>query len=112
MDFKTIYVQAMREHQPKQFNELVRSGRIEAYLQERSKEAHAMLRDLLKDEPRGPGGAVSNLAKERAAEEQVLAVFLDFPQPESEQNPEPPDDLPKRSTLTSKAPTTGSTRAA
>lgn len=89
MEFKIPYALAMREADPKGFNELSRSGKLEAHLQEVSLKAHQMLKDLLADKPRSHG--LVSQADVAAAEEVVRATLIDFP--EKEQNPEPPDDL-------------------
>lgn len=92
MEFKIPYALAMREADPKGFNELSRTGRLEGHLQEVSLRAHQMLEDLLADKPRDSHGLQSQ-ADVAAAEEVVRATLIDFPTPEKDQNPEPPDDL-------------------
>lgn len=95
MEFKLPYVLAMREQDPKGFQQLVRSGMMERHLQEKALEARQMLDQLLADKPRDQQGN-PNPADVVAAEEVVRGTLIDFPTPESDQNPEPPDDLPKR----------------
>lgn len=93
MEFKSQYVHAMREQAPKMFRDLVKHGRIEQHLDQKSGEAHEMLRQLLAQHP-NPG-----LAERREAEEIVRQTLIEFPpeKPERE-NAEPPDDLPRFST--------------
>lgn len=93
MDFKGPYLQTMRVKDPGLFMELRRSNRLDQFVQQKSMEAHQMLQDLL--QAKG-----SDLASRREAEEEVMAVFLDFPVPEKDQRPEPPDDLKRHPTLT------------
>jgi hypothetical protein len=95
VDFKVPYALAMSERDPKGFNELSRSGKLEQHLQEVSLRAHQMLKDLLADKPRDRHGLVSQ-ADEAAAEEVVMATLIEFPTPEKDQNPEPPDDLTQK----------------
>jgi hypothetical protein len=49
--FKGTYLLAMREQAPKMFMELRRSGKLDQHLQEKSTEAHQMLRELLAQKP-------------------------------------------------------------
>ena len=93
MEFKGTFLLAMREKDPKLFMALRRSGQLNQYVQEKSQEAHAMLRGILAKREKSPHGNPLP-ADLREAEEVVLAHFLEFPVPEREQNPEPPDDLP------------------
>lgn len=94
MDFKGPYLAVMREQAPKMFQALVRSGRMDQHVQEKAIEAHNMLEDLLANEPKLPSGAVRNPEAQARAEEIVRATLIEFPTPESEQNPEPGSDLP------------------
>src|SRR4051812_21954939 len=102
MEFKSQYLQAMRDNAPKLLAELHRHGRLEQHLQQKSAEAHAMLRDLLKKHPD------PSLAQQRQAEEIVRQTLIEFPpeKPDPE-NAEPPDDLP---VPRSKARTSSSSR--
>jgi hypothetical protein len=95
VDFKVPYALAMSERDPKGFNELSRSGKLEQHLQEVSLRAHQMLKDLLADKPRDRHGLVSQ-ADVAASEEVVMATLIEFPTPEKDQNPEPPDDLTQK----------------
>ena len=56
MEFKGTYLLAMREQAPKMFMELRRSGKLDQHLQEKSTEAHQMLRELLAQKPRTARG--------------------------------------------------------
>jgi hypothetical protein len=95
VDFKVPYVLAMREQAPQMFRELRQSGKLDEFLQERSVEAHHMLKELLAQRPKDRDG-LSYTSDRRWAEEVVLHHFLDFHIPEKDQRPEPPDDLPDR----------------
>ena len=89
MEFKEPYLLAMREQAPRMFQELRRHGRLDQHVQQKSREAHAMLRDLMK-EHKAPGPA-----ERHQAEEIVLATLIEFPAEQKPQdNLEPPDDLP------------------
>ncbi len=98
MEFKGPYLDAMIAQNPKMFMGLRKSGRLESHLQEKSKQAHKMLKNLLADKPKGADGWPKNPQEEQIAEEIVRATLIDFPAPLPSQSPEPPDDLPKRRT--------------
>ena len=93
MEFKGPYLLAMREQDPKGFMELLRSGKLEQHLQAKTQEAYRMKADLLANKPKNEWGNY-DLADEREAEELVRHQLIEFPTPERDQNPEPPDDLP------------------
>ncbi len=93
MDFKAPYVQVLRLRDPKLFMELRRTNKLDDYLQEKSREAHELLAQLLAGEPKGVDGFPKDPQAERLAEERVMAQMMDFPVPEKDQRPEPPDDL-------------------
>ncbi len=80
MDFKSRYVQVLRDQDPKLFRELVKTNKIDQYLQEKSLEAHELLETLLAPEPKGPDGLPRDPQAQRLAEERVMAQMLDFPQ--------------------------------
>ena len=87
MTFKGPYMQAMRQQPPQMFNELVRSGQLEAHVRKKSEEAHQMLRDPLAPEPKGVDGLPGDPQAQRLAEERMLGEMLNFPQPESQRHP-------------------------
>ena len=91
MEFKSPYLHAMRDRAPKMFNQLVRSGQIEAHLQEKSAEAHRMFRELTPEAPTLPNGVPKD-PWAREAEEAVLATLIEFPS----DSPEPIDPLSKQ----------------
>ncbi len=97
MNFKGTYLQALRERDPKLFMELRRNGQLDKHLQDKSQEAHGLLEQLVAHEPKGVDGLPKDPQAQRLAEERVMSQMLDFPVPEKEQHPEPPDDLPDRS---------------
>ena len=96
MDFQYPYLLAMREQAPKMFMELRRSGKMNQFLQDKGEEANRLLAELLANKPKDKYGLYS-LVDEREAEEIVGAQLIEFPVPEKDQNPEPPDDLPSKS---------------
>jgi len=93
MEFKSIYVHALRDNNPALLRDLVRNGQLEAHLQAKSAEAHELLNQLLASEPKGPDGLPKDQQAQRLAEERVLAEMLEFPEETpSEENQEPTDD--------------------
>ena len=84
MEFRVAYLQAMRERDPKGFNQLVRSGQMEAFLQAKTTEAYAMLEQLLAGQPRDPNGAVLDLVAQRQAERTVIETLIEEPLPTPE----------------------------
>lgn len=80
MEFKFPYLTAMREQAPAMFNQLVRSGQMDAHLQEKSTEAHRMFRDLTASLPKLPSGYPRDEQAASAAERQVLETLIEFPQ--------------------------------
>jgi hypothetical protein len=83
MEFKMPYLLAMREQAPKMFNELAHSGGINAHLQKKSAEAHALFADLTKGDEKLPSGALRDPAREAAVTNQVMDTMIDFPWPEA-----------------------------
>ena len=73
MEFKEPYLLAMRESAPEMFMQLRKSGQLEQHLQEKSVQAHQLLRELLSHSPN------PSLPERREAEEQVRATLIDFP---------------------------------
>jgi hypothetical protein len=95
MNFMGTYLQAMRQQAPGMFNELARAGKLETFAHQKSVEAHRLLNELLAPEPKGVDGLPKDPQALRLAEERVMGEMLDFPVPERDQHPEPPDDLPQ-----------------
>jgi len=110
MEFKGPYLFSMREQAPKMFMELRRSGKLDQHLQEKSEEAHRLLEELLKGKPKDSHG-LYDPADKREAEEIVRHQLIEFPTPEKDQNPEPPDDLPTAPMHGSRERTSRSSRA-
>ncbi len=79
MAFKLPYMQAMRECVPKMFQELSKSGELEEFVQLKAMEAHRLFLELTKDAPKGSGGGPAQPWR-REAEEQVMALMLEFDQ--------------------------------
>lgn len=92
MEFKTMYALAMRDQDPRGFNQLVRSGKMEEFLAAREQEAGRLLKQLLGPAEKGPDGKPT-MAAQREAEEHVRAVMLDFPKKPDPAMLEPPEDL-------------------
>ncbi len=113
VDFKGPYLQAMREQAPKMFMQFRKAGLLDQHVQAKSVEAHQMLDQLLAEEPKTASGAVRNPEALARAEEIVRDQLIEFPTPESGQNPEPPNDLPRSASqiATSRAQTTTSNPA-
>jgi hypothetical protein len=89
VEFKTPYLLAMRERDPQLFNALRRNGEMNRHLQQKSEQAHQLLEEILKHDPK------PSLPKMREAEEIVLATLIEFPADnEREPSQEPPQDLP------------------
>ncbi len=88
MEFKLPYLLAMREQAPKMFNQLRRTGALDAHVKPKSKEAHRLFADLTADAPTLPSG----YPKEpwaREAEQQVFATLIEF----QSEKPEASDPL-------------------
>jgi len=79
MEFKLPYLLAMREHAPKMFNELRRSGALDEHVAMKAKEAYSIYQSLIAGAETLPNGIPRDLQVMRSAEEQTLAVMLDFP---------------------------------
>ena len=94
VEFKLIYVMAMRNQAPRMFRSLVKSGKIDQFLQAKSEEAHELLRQVLGQRPKDAHGEVGE-ADRRECEEVVRATLVEFPTEGKDQTPEPPDDLPR-----------------
>lgn len=90
MEFKIPYLTAMREQAPLMFNQLIRSGKMEAHLQERATEAQQLFELLTKDEPKHANGLLKNAQVEIQTERMVLETLIDFPAPNA--GPEPTDE--------------------
>lgn len=79
MEFRITYLQAMREQNPRMFNQLARSGAMPAHLKQKTAEAYQMREELLVGVPTNEHGTPIDPAAVKLAEEQVFAVMLDFP---------------------------------
>ena len=88
MNFKYPYLLAMREQAPKMFNQLQRTGALDAYANKKSKEAKDLLDYLTKDAPKLPSGLPKQPYLGRA-ESQVFETLIEFPS----EGPEPSDLL-------------------
>jgi hypothetical protein len=81
MEIKEQYLLAMCEQAPKVFNELRRSGAMDAHLQKKSEEAATMFKQLASGEKKLPNGEIANPTRRREIEEQVRQALIEFPQP-------------------------------
>ena len=88
MDFKTPYLLALAERDPKLFMELRRSGQMDDHLRQKQLQANELKELLLAQYPH------PSMAEVREAEEQVFATLIDFPSAEDEEeSPGRPDHL-------------------
>ncbi len=88
MNFKYPYLLAMREQAPKMFNQLRRTGALDAYVNQKSKEADELLDYLTKNAPKLDNGLPEQPYLGRA-ESQVFETLIEFPN----ESPEPSDPL-------------------
>lgn len=80
LSFKIDYLNAMRDQNPVMFNELRRSGALDAYADEKTSEAQALFKQLANGEPTLPdSGVLRSPAREAEIREQVYALMMDFP---------------------------------
>lgn len=79
LNFRTAYLQAMRDQAPAMFQELRKTGALEAHLDRKEAEAKAMYRDLTAGLPTLPSGALRDLKAESEATEQVMGTLIEFP---------------------------------
>ena len=87
-NFKYPYLLAMREQAPKMFNQLRRSGGLDAHVDQKSREAHELFDFLTADAPKLKSGLPENPYRSRA-ESQVFETLIEFPS----EKPEPSDPL-------------------
>ncbi len=78
MEIKEAYAQAMRDQAPGMFNELRKSGALDAHLQKIAEQASGMATDLAADEPKLPNGLVKDPTRRREIEEQVRSTLIEF----------------------------------
>ncbi len=88
MEFKLPYLLAMREQAPKMFNQLRRTGALDAHVAQKSKEAHELFDYLTADAPKLDNGLPENPYRNRA-EREVFETLIEFPS----EKPEPNDPL-------------------
>ena len=88
MNFKYPYLLAMREQAPKMFNQLRRTGALDAFVNKKSREAKELLDYLTKNAPKEPNGLPEQPYLSRA-ESQVFETLIEFPS----EAPEPSDPL-------------------
>ena len=92
MEFKEPYLLAMRDQAPKMFNQLRRTGAMNAHLKAKSAEARQMYDELAKGKPKLPNGLVERASDRQQIEELVFAALIEFPQDQldpAHQSPEP-----------------------
>ena len=78
MEFRLPYMQAMRQQAPKMFNRLSREGKLQAFVDEKAKEASRLFEELTKDAPKEKGGYPKE-PQASEAQEAVMAAMLEFP---------------------------------
>lgn len=78
MDFKAPYLMAMREQAPQMFKELRKAGKMDEHLQQMSRQAHQMLKELLANKPKRQDGHPTNQALIEA-EQIVRETLIEFP---------------------------------
>ena len=88
MNFKHPYLLAMSERAPKMFSQLRKTGALDAYVNQKSKEAQDLFDYLTKDAPKLDNGLPENPYRSRA-ESQVFETLIEFPS----EDPEPSDPL-------------------
>ncbi len=88
MEFKVPYLLAMREQAPRMFNQLRQTGALDAHVQAKSTEAHALFDQLTANAPKLDNGLPENPYRNRA-ERQVLETLIEFPS----EKPAPQDPL-------------------
>ncbi len=88
MNFKYPYLLAMREQAPKMFNQLRRTGALDAYVNQKLTEAQELFDYLTKNAPKLPNGLPENPYRSRA-ENQVFETLIEF----QSEKPEPSDPL-------------------
>lgn len=79
MQIKEAYVLAMREQAPRMFNELSRTGALQAHLQAKAVEASEMFDRITANLAKSSNGIVQDTAARHEAERQVLAALIEFP---------------------------------
>ncbi len=91
MEFSEPYLLAMRDQAPKMFNQLRRTGAMNAHLKAKSAEARQMYDQLAKDKPKLPNGLVRSASDLQQIEEQVFAALIEFPPDETSPANRPPE---------------------
>jgi hypothetical protein len=89
MEFGSLIADALRQHDPRAFNQIARAGQLQTWVRAKAGEAQARLEEILANEPRDSEGRVEPNAR-RCAEEVVLTNLTDFL---TDLHPEPPADL-------------------
>jgi hypothetical protein len=77
MQIKTLLITALRDHSPRQFNQLSRSGELNDWLSTRLKAANDIYDELTLTAERLPNGLVRDPALRQCAEEQAIAAVTD-----------------------------------
>ena len=78
MEFRLPYMQAMRQQAPKMFNRLSREGKLQAFVDEKAKQASDLFQELTKDAPKEKGGSPKEPFASEAIEA-VMQTLIDFP---------------------------------
>ena len=111
MQFRVPFLLAMQEQAPAEMRQLQKEGKLEQFVNQKCAEAKTLYDQLTARAPKGKDGRPTMQA-DQEAKEIVRAMLIEFPQPPDPAMAEPPDDLPQSGRmLTSKAPTSRSSRA-
>lgn len=87
MEFKKPYLEAMRQQAPQMFNQLRRSGALDAHVQNKAREASSMFNQLVANAEKLPSGLPSDPRVIREAEERVFATLIEFGNPDAIEQP-------------------------
>jgi hypothetical protein len=80
LNFRTSYIQAMNQQAPQMFRELRKTGKLEAFADQKAEEARQLFSLLTKDAETLPGtGVLRDPNVEREATEQVYETLITFP---------------------------------
>lgn len=87
MEFKKPYLEAMRDQAPQMFNQLRRSGALDAHVAAKAREASLMFNQLIARADKLPSGLPSDPRVIREAEQQVFATLIEFGNPDAIEQP-------------------------
>ena len=84
--FNSSYLLAMREQAPRMFNQLRRTGALNAHVSAKAKEANVLFEELAAKLPKLPNGGLKSPSDQQQVQELVFATMIEFPldDPESQ----------------------------